>query len=485
VVGRDDFVGMEFRITNIGNSALDGVYLGMFADCDAGGRWRFSGGDDYAGEDDVTDHQLAMVLCTDLGSVEVEVSYTLDADGDEGRSPGSFGVQLLGYTTDPTGQRAPTRVNVASYANFSGNAAFEEGGDPTNDFERYELLSQGTWDQPVIDRGQYVPRDYRMLVSAGPFNELLPDSTLVFQLAFVMGDGIGGMIGNAASAQLLFNGEWFDHDEDPSTGVAGRETPVFGPFSNVYVDPCACPGCPPITVPAGEVVWINNDCAREQRFLSSCAYADPDSSYFFTGIEGKEHQVHWMIPGTATVNVQGFSGRSVRSGVELTWNVVSDGEVQGMRIYRGTGTQEPGRVLNGHLVPPEAGAYFDTAVRPGRSYRYSLAAVLHDDTEIRSQTITVSTKAGSIELFQSVPNPSNPTTTIAFVLPEEARVTLSLYALDGRLVRTLIDDTLPGGAREVQWDGKDNRGNVVSSGVYFYRLRAGKHALARKLLYLK
>ena len=76
---------------------------------------------------------------------------------------------FLGHTIDPTGETAPRRVGISTYANFSGSASFEEGGDPTNDFERYELLSSKT-----IERDAQVPRDYRMLMAAGPFTELCP-----------------------------------------------------------------------------------------------------------------------------------------------------------------------------------------------------------------------------------------------------------------------------------------------------------------------
>jgi len=65
-----------------------------------------------------------------------------DVDGDEGRTTGYLGVLFLGHTTDPNGEFAPRRVGVSTYSNFSGSASFEDGGDPTNDFERYELLSR-------------------------------------------------------------------------------------------------------------------------------------------------------------------------------------------------------------------------------------------------------------------------------------------------------------------------------------------------------
>ena len=175
----DDFVGIEFKIQNIGNEFLEDMFIGFFADCDAGPRER----DNYW-EDDATDRVFIPVSCTDLGPVQIDIAFTFDQDTDEGQTLGYFGVMFLGHTTDPTGETAPRRVGISTYANFSGSQSFEEGGDPTNDFERYELLSQQT-----IERGGNVPRDYRMLVSAGPFAELAPDEELIFQVAFVAGLG--------------------------------------------------------------------------------------------------------------------------------------------------------------------------------------------------------------------------------------------------------------------------------------------------------
>jgi flagellar hook assembly protein FlgD len=97
----------------------------------------------------------------------------------------------------------------------------------------------------------------------------------------------------------------------------------------------------------------------------------------------------------------------------------------------------------------------------------------------------VKARSYALELHQNYPNPFNPTTTITFTLPRETPVNLSLYALDGTRVRTLIDRVLPAGSRDAFWDGTDDHGNPVSSGVYFCRLRAGKRALARKMVYLK
>lgn len=88
-------------------------------------------------------------------------------------------------------------------------------------------------------------------------------------------------------------------------------------------------------------------------------------------------------------------------------------------------------------------------------------------------------------LAQNVPNPFNPTTTIAFSLPETRHVSLTVFSADGRPVQTLVSKTLPAGPHEIEWNGRDARGHTVASGVYFYRLQAGSFWRTRKMVLLK
>jgi len=83
------------------------------------------------------------------------------------------------------------------------------------------------------------------------------------------------------------------------------------------------------------------------------------------------------------------------------------------------------------------------------------------------------------------PNPFNPTTTIAFSTSQTQVVEVSLYNLKGQKVRTLHKGILKSGEHKLIWDGKDNTGRTVSSGVYFTRIETGKQSLTRKLLLMK
>ncbi len=91
------------------------------------------------------------------------------------------------------------------------------------------------------------------------------------------------------------------------------------------------------------------------------------------------------------------------------------------------------------------------------------------------QTPFVSGVPGAIPALATVlgaahPNPFNPSTTIAFTLGAAGRATLVVYAVDGRLVRTLVDESLAAGPQQAVWDGRDDAGRVVASGAYLYRL---------------
>ena len=88
-------------------------------------------------------------------------------------------------------------------------------------------------------------------------------------------------------------------------------------------------------------------------------------------------------------------------------------------------------------------------------------------------------------LSQNFPNPFNPSTTIEFGLRGKGHVSLVIYDVAGRLVKTLVDEERGAGGHKVVWDGKNNTGSTVASGIYFYRLVAGDFVQTKKLVLLR
>ncbi len=88
-------------------------------------------------------------------------------------------------------------------------------------------------------------------------------------------------------------------------------------------------------------------------------------------------------------------------------------------------------------------------------------------------------------LNQNYPNPFNPETTISFTMPSNGKASLSVYNVKGQLVKTLVNGDLSVGNHSVVWNGTDNSGSAVSSGVYYYKLTSGNHTESRKMVLVK
>jgi hypothetical protein len=93
----------------------------------------------------------------------------------------------------------------------------------------------------------------------------------------------------------------------------------------------------------------------------------------------------------------------------------------------------------------------------------------------------------SFFLYQAKPSPfgSGGETVIHFDLPTQIHLTLKIYDVTGKLVQTLVDQERPPGMHLEKWNGKDENGKRVSSGVYFYRLSTNQFTSSRKVLFLK
>ena len=92
---------------------------------------------------------------------------------------------------------------------------------------------------------------------------------------------------------------------------------------------------------------------------------------------------------------------------------------------------------------------------------------------------------GNIVMLSNYPNPFNPTTTISFDIANESDVSITVYNIKGQKVKKLINDQLTAGEHSVIWNGKDNNNKNVASGIYFYKISAGKSSAIKKMLLLK
>ncbi len=98
---------------------------------------------------------------------------------------------------------------------------------------------------------------------------------------------------------------------------------------------------------------------------------------------------------------------------------------------------------------------------------------------------TEESKPTTFNLSQNYPNPFNPVTNFKFSLPQASHVKIEIFNILGQNVKTLVDEDMKAGSFVVDWDGKDQRGVEVSSGIYFYRIIAGDFSSVKRMVLLK
>jgi hypothetical protein len=144
-------------------------------------------------------------------------------------------------------------------------------------------------------------------------------------------------------------------------------------------------------------------------------------------------------------------------------------------------------LAGGSAVVLASGFFTPAANQDGAGF--VLIAVLADGTVLTIPTDVrqlVNDLPLQYTLSQNYPNPFNPTTTINFVLPTQSIVTLEIYNAIGQKIATLISsDELSAGQYDIVWNGRDDAGRQVSSGMYIYRLSAGDFQATRSMIMLK
>ena len=208
-----------------------------------------------------------------------------------------------------------------------------------------------------------------------------------------------------------------------------------------------------------------------------------------------EFSATWDVPVAA--ELASFTSTVTPSGqVLLQWSVASQSSNLGWEIYRSTDNvafERVGELVSGDGTTDAFKSYTFTDRDPLQAevLYYYLKQIDLDGTSARSEVIEVVLAARQAlpvanALWQNFPNPFNPETTINFELSEEAVVTLTVYDLTGQIVRTLVGGQfMTAGNHQSVWDGRNEVGVRVGSGVYLYRLKAGAFTDMKKMTLLQ
>jgi len=190
------------------------------------------------------------------------------------------------------------------------------------------------------------------------------------------------------------------------------------------------------------------------------------------------------------VELSAFTARIDMNNVILEWGTASESNNYGFEIQRCQNEiklfQKIGFVNgNGTTTTPNKYSFIDKDLSKNQ-YQYRLKQIDYNGDFEFSKVIEIS--VGPIEefrLYQNYPNPFNPTTTILYSLPQSCHVELKIYNVNGQEVYKLVDEFQVAGQHNVKWDSSDFHTAKISSGVYYYRIKALSYTKLRRMILLK
>jgi hypothetical protein len=282
---------------------------------------------------------------------------------------------------------------------------------------------------------------------------------------------------------------------DQSDGGVHSETRTDDDTGNAYGDGVMGEGwleieCANFT----QFEWANGDSLR-------LAIVNTESGQLLVTSLALDAAVEPQLANTLqmTSAVEDLHGSCSPGEILVEWSI--DGEYGDLdfHVYRGSAEEGPFERITGEpLQPQEPGSYSycDENITPGENYYYMLGLADFSDSLGLFGPIMVSARtdvAGGGEdllpsrygLSQNYPNPFNPETTIEYQIPNISPVQMTVFNILGQQIRTLVDEVREAGQHRVIWDGRDESGRPVASGVYFCHLTAGSYRQTRKMTLLK
>jgi hypothetical protein len=201
--------------------------------------------------------------------------------------------------------------------------------------------------------------------------------------------------------------------------------------------------------------------------------------------------MQFRLAPTGAVRIRDVSVVEGGPDVAVEWAAGPDGVVRAM-LYT-----SPSATTSGNAPARATPIRLEVALEPAEdvSGSGSLALLGAASASWSGEAAPTQVTVGSIQVtapglaapavFPAVPNPFVSDTEIAYALPSATRASLRVYDVRGRLVRVLVDGTAPAGVHRARWDGRDTRGRVAATGIYFVKLRAGGVERTQRLLRLR
>lgn len=223
-------------------------------------------------------------------------------------------------------------------------------------------------------------------------------------------------------------------------------------------------------------------------------------------VQHKRYLIAWsavllLSAGTANAHVQidyPAGGEMFAPGetVQIAWHIIIHHEQEDWDLYYSTDGGETWQVIEENVSKDML--TYDWTV-PDIPTEMARVRVVQDNVEvdyddycpdftILDQPVGVAGEGPApqpVILYPNTPNPFNPSTAITYELSAPGGITLKIFSITGQTIRTLTDGPQPAGLHRITWDGRDDSGQRVVSGVYIIRLSAGSFSRSRKMLLLR
>jgi hypothetical protein len=204
-------------------------------------------------------------------------------------------------------------------------------------------------------------------------------------------------------------------------------------------------------------------------------------------IHGNESGFAMLPPEYVTIAtfISRYGADWVRGAVEVSWSMMDEGSQFEFRVLRKAARDDQYTELACEITGQSTERLFrDATAEAGKTYSYRVL-ILDDGQPVTSFETSITTPPYELALYQNYPNPLNPSTRIDLTLDADGPVSLRIYDISGRIVRTVLAGDKAAGTYTEEWDGRNDIGNDVASGIYFIRLTAGNRTLTRKAVLVR
>jgi len=199
----------------------------------------------------------------------------------------------------------------------------------------------------------------------------------------------------------------------------------------------------------------------------------------------------WILDVLTSVEFSEFAARFDESHqcIKIRWFTSQEMDNVGFDLYRSPTYEGEYVKINEELIPSQGGgeySFIDKTVEVGHTYYYKLVDIDIRGNQREHGPIMVEVPLPQkFVLTQNYPNPFNPVTTLRYHVPKRSKVTLTIYNMLGQRVVALVDEEKDPGYYVLEWDGRDEMGRDVSTGIYIYRLWSPQQTITRRMVKIK